>query len=118
MCDPGYLRWMFSSKDGEASSAVHGERGVRSLETLGSVFRGEALGGRGMDAWGHSEEAHKGGAQASPLSSLPLRPRHAYLLSDSETKSANKGPFQELQAGPQTATKKAIETSSQENCLL
>ena len=49
---------------------------------------------------------------------LPLRPRHAYLLSDSETKSANKGPFQELQAGSQTATKKAIETSSQENFLL
>lgn len=79
MCDPGYLRWLFSSKDGEASSAVHGERGVRSLETLGSVFRGEALGGRGMDAWGHSEEAHKGGAQTSPLSSPPaqacLRPQ-------------------------------------------
>ena len=69
MCDPGYLRWFFSSKDGEPSSAMDGEREVRSLETLGSVFRGEALGGRGRDVWGHSEEAHKGGAQASPLSS-------------------------------------------------
>lgn len=70
---------------GEASSAVDWEKGVRSLLTLGGGFGGEASGGRGMDAWGPPGQ-HTGVGPRHPHS-LPLQPRHACLLSDSETKS-------------------------------
>lgn len=74
-------------------------------------------------AWmpqGGSGAAHRG-VRHPLLSVHTLHPRHTVVLSPQRLRnkvSANKGPFHELQAGPLSATKKAIETGSQENSLL
>lgn len=99
-----------------------GKGSERALLTLGSVFWGEAIERKQHGCTGGILGQHTGvpGIPHSLHLHL-LQPRHAVVqpLQCLWNKvSANKGPFHELQAGPLSATKKAIEIGSQENSLL
>lgn len=102
----------------ETSSAVGEEKGVRAPLSLGALFGGETS--------GRKRQTCIGGMRGGQFTGWVwgwgcLQPRHATSRLPqglSNKVSANKGPVHELQAGPLTAPKKALETGSREKSLL